>query len=402
MRHYRLVKKSTHLLIAISAFAVIFNAIIFGAVSYNLIEQPKIAHAACDSNTAPASVTITPNTVDKTATFSFAKRDIDNIIEYTAQIRRAPDPGSSAPVSGPVIAFTGTAQPGVANGFDKSPFTTATLTEGRYVASVSYKNLSNESCVYANSTIQTSSFDFFSESAVSLHGSIELIVDPATVNLKLEDGTDNPDPKTTIKYKINDHQGEIFHLWITNCAGGFDDQFPSGTNIPGDAYPADGSYATSELTITEKNCSAHRIRIKTFTADGTGTLTGTAEVPIIVTGASSDTPGGGGPDDPEDPIITPNEITSFAGFTSAFKMPKQINGAGDLIAVVIRLIGYLLGIFAFIGIVFSGIQYLSSGGDSAKAEKAKKTLLYCVIGIIVATLAMTLQGFMYAFWGGPK
>lgn len=49
---------------------------------------------------------------------------------------------------------------------------------------------------------------------------------------------------------------------------------------------------------------------------------------------------------------------------------------------------FILGCgLAVIGIVYSGILYITSGGDTTKAETAKKNLIWSIIGLIVLILA---------------
>lgn len=71
-----------------------------------------------------------------------------------------------------------------------------------------------------------------------------------------------------------------------------------------------------------------------------------------------------------------------------------VKGAsGDPKVLTIKIINYslfFLGVIAIIFIVWGGVQYLISGGDSDKVDKAKKTLLYAVIGIIVIVLAFAI------------
>lgn len=44
----------------------------------------------------------------------------------------------------------------------------------------------------------------------------------------------------------------------------------------------------------------------------------------------------------------------------------------------------ILGLVAIIGIVISGIFYLTSFGDEERVKFAKKSLLYSIVGVVVA------------------
>ena len=48
------------------------------------------------------------------------------------------------------------------------------------------------------------------------------------------------------------------------------------------------------------------------------------------------------------------------------------------------------GLVAVIFIVIGGVQYMTSAGDTSKVEKAKKTVLYALIGLIICALAFAI------------
>jgi hypothetical protein len=72
------------------------------------------------------------------------------------------------------------------------------------------------------------------------------------------------------------------------------------------------------------------------------------------------------------------------------KSASKISSTDDLIAAILTLLEYLIGVLAVIGLIIGGIQYITASGDQAKAEKAKKTLLYSIIGITIAVLSLVL------------
>jgi hypothetical protein len=64
-----------------------------------------------------------------------------------------------------------------------------------------------------------------------------------------------------------------------------------------------------------------------------------------------------------------------------------MNGVFDL---VISLIIIIVSMFAGVAYIFSGINYALSFGDQAKAEKAKKNLVWAVTGTVVALSALII------------
>lgn len=54
----------------------------------------------------------------------------------------------------------------------------------------------------------------------------------------------------------------------------------------------------------------------------------------------------------------------------------------------------LLGVIAVIIIIIAAIQYITSGGDSQKVAKAKDTIIYALVGLVVAILAFVIVNFV--------
>ncbi len=65
----------------------------------------------------------------------------------------------------------------------------------------------------------------------------------------------------------------------------------------------------------------------------------------------------------------------------------------------IKVVLITVAVAAFIGIVYSGLMMITSGGDATKFALAKKNLLYAVIGIIVVILAFFIISLAYGFAG---
>ena len=66
--------------------------------------------------------------------------------------------------------------------------------------------------------------------------------------------------------------------------------------------------------------------------------------------------------------------------------------AGE-VQTVVNFILFLLGIVAVIMIIYGGFRYVASGGDPTGTQNAKNTILYAVIGLIVAMLSYAIVNF---------
>ena len=73
------------------------------------------------------------------------------------------------------------------------------------------------------------------------------------------------------------------------------------------------------------------------------------------------------------------------------------DGSDDLIvniSTIINTVIAALGIVAVIVIILGGIQYMTSSGDAGKVKKAKDTILYGVIGLVICVLAYAIVNFV--------
>ena len=52
------------------------------------------------------------------------------------------------------------------------------------------------------------------------------------------------------------------------------------------------------------------------------------------------------------------------------------------------------GLIAVVVIIVGAVQYVTSGGDPGKVAKAKNTILYSVIGLIIVLLAALITNFV--------
>ena len=67
---------------------------------------------------------------------------------------------------------------------------------------------------------------------------------------------------------------------------------------------------------------------------------------------------------------------------------------GDLIKNGLNIVYFIIGMVAVIIIVIAGFQYITSNGDSGKAQKALHTILDCAIGIAVVLFAFAITNFV--------
>ena len=74
--------------------------------------------------------------------------------------------------------------------------------------------------------------------------------------------------------------------------------------------------------------------------------------------------------------------------------PADLFGNSGVFKQVTNTILYIVGIIAVIMLIIGGIRYVISGGDSKKVTDAKNTVLYAIIGLVIAFLAFAIVNFV--------
>ena len=74
--------------------------------------------------------------------------------------------------------------------------------------------------------------------------------------------------------------------------------------------------------------------------------------------------------------------------------PADLFGDSGAFKQVTNTVLYIVGIIAVIMLIIGGIKYVISGGDSKKVTDAKNTILYAIIGLIIAFLSYAIVNFL--------
>ncbi len=73
---------------------------------------------------------------------------------------------------------------------------------------------------------------------------------------------------------------------------------------------------------------------------------------------------------------------------------NSLFGPQGILTKVASLISILVGVAAVIFIIVGGFQYVIASGDPTNIQNAKNTVLYAIIGLIVALLARAIIAFV--------
>lgn len=69
-------------------------------------------------------------------------------------------------------------------------------------------------------------------------------------------------------------------------------------------------------------------------------------------------------------------------------------GEGGIFRTITNVLLFLIGAISVIMLIIGGIRYVVSGGDSTAVQNAKNTILYAIVGVVVAILAYAVVNFV--------
>ena len=67
---------------------------------------------------------------------------------------------------------------------------------------------------------------------------------------------------------------------------------------------------------------------------------------------------------------------------------------GGFVTTAINTLIFIIGALSVIMIIIGGLRYVLSGGDSAGLKSAKDTILYSLVGLVVALLSFGIVSFV--------
>lgn len=70
------------------------------------------------------------------------------------------------------------------------------------------------------------------------------------------------------------------------------------------------------------------------------------------------------------------------------------SGLDATIRNVIGIFSVVIGVAAVIVVLFGGFRYITAAGDTTKVNTAKNTILYAMVGLVIASLAQIIVRFV--------
>ena len=88
--------------------------------------------------------------------------------------------------------------------------------------------------------------------------------------------------------------------------------------------------------------------------------------------------------------VSAQSLDSGIGAAQGDGAANKIGNGDDIVRTIVNLMLWLIGILSVIMLIFGGIKYATSGGDSNKVTSAKNTIMYAIIGLVVAIFAWAI------------
>ncbi len=104
--------------------------------------------------------------------------------------------------------------------------------------------------------------------------------------------------------------------------------------------------------------------------------------------------------------LLPATVSAACDTTGSSSKDQVINGIGEtgsdcsgqgvtnIITVAVNLLSLIVGIASIIVVIYAGFKYITSAGESGRVANAKNTLIYALVGLVIASLAQFLIHFV--------
>ena len=101
-------------------------------------------------------------------------------------------------------------------------------------------------------------------------------------------------------------------------------------------------------------------------------------------------------------LYAESEMTIQAGANAAHgtNQPTELFGNNGIFTTVTNVLLFIVGVLSVVMVIVGGLRYVVSGGNSAAVTGAKNTILYAIVGVIVAFLAYAVVNFLLGTLAG--
>lgn len=87
-------------------------------------------------------------------------------------------------------------------------------------------------------------------------------------------------------------------------------------------------------------------------------------------------------------------IQSGVNTAHGASQPTELFGTAGIFTTIVNILLFIIGALSVIMLIIGGIRYTVSGGNASAVTAAKNTIIYAIVGIIVAVLAFAIINFI--------
>ena len=93
-------------------------------------------------------------------------------------------------------------------------------------------------------------------------------------------------------------------------------------------------------------------------------------------------------------VVRATDMTLSGGVSSSQGDDVPQDLANDVFKNIVNILLFIIGAVSVIMLIYGGIRYTTSGGNANSVTAAKNTIMYSIIGLVVAILAFAVVQFV--------
>jgi hypothetical protein len=95
-----------------------------------------------------------------------------------------------------------------------------------------------------------------------------------------------------------------------------------------------------------------------------------------------------------DPVNASDPLKAGAACSQGPSQKENLFGSNGIFTVAANTLIFLVGAISVIYLIIGGLRYVVSNGDSKAVTAAKDTILYAIVGVVVAVISFALIQFV--------
>ena len=95
-----------------------------------------------------------------------------------------------------------------------------------------------------------------------------------------------------------------------------------------------------------------------------------------------------------------NAVQSGINSAKGDGVAENLTGNSGVFTTIVNTLLFIVGAVSVIMLIWGGIRYATSAGNSSAVTAAKNTIMYAIVGLIIAFLAFAIVNWVLAGIGG--